>query len=128
MKIETFEDIVAWQKARELTVRIYGSFENNRDFGFNDQIRRAAVSIMNNIAEGFERHSDREFKQSLYVAKGSAAEIRSMLRLASDLKYLNDEIFSSLHEKSREISRILSGLIKSLDIKEPPKKQIDPQF
>ena len=76
MKIERFEDILAWHKAKVLTVEIYKQFENSKDFGFRDQIQRAAVSVMNNIAEGFERKSNKEFAYFLYVAKGSCGEVR----------------------------------------------------
>ena len=85
MGIGRFEDIVTWQKAKELTICIYRSFEGSRDFGFREQIQRASVSIMNNIAEGFERQTYREFKQSLYIAKGSCGEVRSMLYVAVEL-------------------------------------------
>lgn len=84
MRIERFEDIIAWQKARELTVIIYRLFETSKDFGFKDQIQRASVSIMNNIAEGFEWKTNNEFKQFLFIAKGSCGEIRSMLYLLKD--------------------------------------------
>ena len=114
MKIRRFEDISAWQKARELTVQVYSSFVNSRDFGFKDQIQRASVSIMNNIAEGFERQTDKEFHQSLYIAKGSCAEVRSMLYLASELKMVETNSLERLTEMTIETSKILSGLIKSL--------------
>jgi len=71
MGIERFEDIIAWQKAKELTIQIYSLFEASKDFRFKDQIQWASVSIMNNIAEGFERKSNKEFKQFLYIAKAS---------------------------------------------------------
>jgi four helix bundle protein len=114
MKIDQFEDILAWQKAKIMTLKIYSSFKNIKDFGFRDQICRASVSIMNNIAEGFERRSDSEFKHFLYVAKGSCGEVRSMLYLAVELKYLNEEEYSFLLNSSKEISKIISGLIKTL--------------
>lgn len=79
MKVERFEDIFAWQKAKELTKEIYLLFEHCKDYGFKDQVQRAAVSIMNNIAEGYERRSNLEFKQFLFIAKGSCGEVRSML-------------------------------------------------
>lgn len=66
MKFRRFEDIIAWQKAKEMTILIYHSFADIRDFGFKDQIQRASVSVMNNIAEGFERRTDNEFRQALY--------------------------------------------------------------
>jgi four helix bundle protein len=88
MKIERFEDIIGWQKAFELTQIIYKVFSDCKDYGFKNQIQRSAVSIMNNIAEGFERKTNNEFKQFLYVAKGSCGELRSMIYLSKSLKYL----------------------------------------
>jgi four helix bundle protein len=113
-KIEKFEDIIAWQKARTLTFEIYKNFKDSRDFAFRDQIQRATVSIMNNIAEGFERKGDREFSHFLYISKGSCGEVRSMLYLALDLGYINKGSFESMYSQSLEISRILSGFIKQL--------------
>jgi len=114
VKFNRFEDIIAWQKARELVLQVYFTFAGSRDFGFKDQIQRASVSIMNNIAEGFERQTDKEFHQSLYIAKGSCAEVRSMLYLASDLKMIETASMERLYDMSIETSKILSGLIKSL--------------
>lgn len=114
MKIQKFEDIQSWQKARTLSFKVYTLFEGNNDFGFRDQIRRAAVSVMNNIAEGFERSSGKEFKYFLYVAKGSCGEVRSMLHLAHDLKYIDQTQFDELSGDSKEISRMISGFIKTL--------------
>lgn len=114
MKIEKFEDIQAWQKARDSSLLIYKLFTNNKDYGFRDQIQRATVSIMNNIAEGFERKGDKEFARFLYMAKGSCGETRSMLYLASDLKYISEKDFRKLHNESMEISKMLSGFIKTL--------------
>ena len=114
MKIEKFEDIIAWQKAKKLTVIIYKKFNSNNDFGFKNQIQRAAVSIMNNIAEGFERKGDKEFKNFLFIAKASCGEVRSMLYLAFDLNYISKDDFKIFHNLSLEISRLLSGFIKTL--------------
>lgn len=114
MKIARFENIIAWKKAKELTQEVYEEFRSNRDFGFRDQIQRASVSIMNNIAEGFERKGNKEFKNFLFIAKGSSAEVRSMLYLASDLKYISQTSVSKLILKTEEISRLLSGFIKTL--------------
>lgn len=114
MKIERFEDVIAWQKARVLTVKIYTLFRESKDFGFTNQIQRASVSIMNNIAEGFERKGDKEFKHFLFLAKGSCGEVRSMLILAKDLELISTNEYSELHDLSEEISKILSGLIKTL--------------
>ena len=114
MKIERFEDIIAWQKAKELSVFIYRHFGDSRDFAFRDQIQRASVSVMNNIAEGFERKTNNEFKYFLFVAKGSCGEVRSMLYLAKELNKIPDNDFNKLYKLSEEISKILSGLIKTL--------------
>lgn len=113
-KIERFEDIIAWQKSRELTGLLYQAFCGSRDFGFKDQIQRASVSIMNNIAEGFERRGDKEFKKFLFIAKGSCGEVRSMLYLGIDLKYLKEDDFQKIFSLSLEISKILSAFIKKL--------------
>ncbi|NCO44252.1 four helix bundle protein [Candidatus Berkelbacteria bacterium] len=114
MKIEKFEDIVAWQKAKELTIQCYDIFGSLKDYGFRDQILRACVSIMNNIAEGFERRGDKEFKHFLFIAKGSCAEVRSMLYIAVEIGYVNDKEFDIVYSRTVEISKILSGFIKTL--------------
>lgn len=114
MKIERFEDIIAWQRAGKLTVEIYPVFGKCFDFSFRDQIRRASVSVMNNIAEGFERKSNREFIRFLFIAKGSCGEVRSMLYLALRFKYISKKEFENFYSLSVEISKLLSGLIKTL--------------
>ena len=114
MRINRFEDILAWQKAKDLTKDIYLCFDKSKDFGFKGQIQRAAISIMNNIAEGFERKSNNEFEYFLFIAKGSCGEVRSMLILANEMQWLDDEIFIKMYNSSVEISKMLSGLIKSL--------------
>lgn len=114
MKIERFEDIIAWQKAKELALIIYSKFEISKDFGFRDQIRRSSISVMNNIAEGFERRSNNEFRQFLYIAKGSCEEVRSILHLSKELKNISEKSISRYFNLSEEISKILSGLIKAL--------------
>jgi len=114
MKFTCFEEIISWSKAKELTLIVYKEFMNCRDFSFRDQIRRASISIMNNIAEGFERQGDNEFRNFLYIAKGSCAEVRSMLYLAKSLHYMEEDKGCELITKSVEISKLLSGLIKTL--------------
>lgn len=114
MRIERFEDIIAWQMAKELTISIYTLFEKSTDFGFKDQIQRASVSIMNNIAEGFERKTNNEFKHFLYIAKGSCGEVRSMLIVTKELNKISLEQYTELFDKSEIISRMLSNLIKTL--------------
>ncbi len=112
-KIERFEDFIAWQKARKLTSNVYkvtqiGKFAS--DYGLKDQMRRAAVSIMANIAEGFERGRPSEFHQFLSVAKGSCAEVRSQLYVALDAGYLAEADFNSLMNEAKEVGQILGGL------------------
>ncbi len=114
MKIKKFEDVIAWQKAKILTIRIYREFKNCKDFEFKNQIQKASVSIMNNIAEGFERKGDKEFKYFLFIAKGSCGEVRSMLYLALEFKYLSEKQFREYYNLSVEISKLLSGFIKTL--------------
>jgi len=114
MKIEKFEDIISWQKGIGLSATIYDIFKNSRDYGFKDQIQRAAVSISNNIAEGFERMSNKEFSKFLFIAKGSAGEVRSMLYIALKLNYIDKKQFDDLFNKCLEISRLISALIKTL--------------
>lgn len=113
-KIESFEDILVWQESRELVLGIYKLFKNCRDYAFRDQLQRAAVSVMNNIAEGYERKGNKEFCKFLFIAKGSCAEVRSMLYLALDLKYISKKDFDSFFQKTLRISRMLSNFIKRL--------------
>ncbi len=116
-KIERFEDIKAWQLARELVKQVYnltGLGKFNKDFGLREQIRRAAVSVMSNIAEGFERNSTKEFIQFLYIARGSAGEVRSQIYVARDIGYLNESEFREMITKVEEISKSIFGFIKYL--------------
>lgn len=114
MKIERFEDIIAWQKGKQLAIEIYKALKQNKDFGFKDQIFRASVSVSNNIAEGFERQSNKELMKFLFIAKGSCAEVRSMLYLALELEYMSKDDFNRIYSLTQEISRMLSGFIKTL--------------
>ena len=117
MNFKSFEEIESWKKARVLNKLIYSTTQQDsfsRDFGLKDQIRRASVSISSNIAEGFERNTDKEFVYFLYVAKASAGEVRSQLYLANDLEYINNEDFLQLKNKVVEISKLIGGLIKYL--------------
>lgn len=114
MKFTRFEDILCWQKAKVLTINIYKEFSVCKDYGYKDQVQRASVSIMNNIAEGYERNSNKEFRQFLFIAKGSCGEVRSMLYIAKELNYVNNMKFNELFNLCVETSKMLSGLIKTL--------------
>ena len=114
---KTFEEILAWQSARSLTKDIYilSTREKfNNDFSLQDQIRRSAVSVMANIAEGYERRGDKEFVRFLNISKGSLAEVKSHLYVAFDVGYINEETLQSLSGKIDETGKMLSGLIKYL--------------
>ena len=116
-KIENFEEIQAWQKARQLVKRIYqvtseGDFA--QDYSPKDQVRRASVSMISNIAEGFSRQTDKEFIQHLHVAKGSASEVQSQLYVALDLEYISKDAFKELYELCQETIRLISGFVRYL--------------
>ena len=116
-KTKKFEDIESWKKARRLTKQVYtvtSARGFTRDFGLKDQIRRASVSILSNIAEGFERGGDKEFLQFLAIAKGSCGEVRSQLYVALDQEYLSQDEFEELSRSATEVSQLLSGLMKYL--------------
>ena len=114
---QSFEEIEAWRKARLLTQEIYALTARDkfsRDFDLSKQIRRAAVSVMSNIAEGFERNGTREFKQFLSVAKGSAGEIKSQLYIALDQKYISKQDFDKLRNLADNTGQLIGGLIRYL--------------
>jgi len=120
MTAERFEDLRIWQNARVQANRIYDEFgpdsPSSRDFGFRDQIQRCGVSVMNNIAEGFERRSDPDFARFLDIAKGSNGEVRSMLYLAEDRDYLSFPIANEMRNFSEDLSRAIESLSKHLRI------------
>ncbi|MCI0413100.1 four helix bundle protein [bacterium] len=112
-----FEDLEVWKRARELAKLVYRLTEApqfNRDFRLRNQMRNAAVSILSNIAEGFSRHTDREFTQFLYISRGSAAELQSQSYIALDQEYFSCVSFEQLYEETDHTSRMLSNLIKYL--------------
>jgi four helix bundle protein len=115
--IRQYEEIDAWRKARALTVAVYrasGTGEFARDFGLKDQIRRASVSVMSNIAEGFERDGTKEFLQFLSLAKASSGEVRSQLYVALDVGYVSRDEFESLRGLATDVSKMIRGFISYL--------------
>ena len=117
-KVERFEDLQVWQMAHDLSVSIYRLTSNgtfSKDWGLRDQIQRASVSVMSNIAEGFERYSRQEFKQFLSIARGSCAEVRSQIQLAKSLGYVTDADATATYDKCINLSRAIGGLRSSLD-------------
>lgn len=118
MIAKKFEDLIFWQRARELTKLVYtysknGSFQ--KDFELKDQIRRASVSTMANIAEGFGRGGNKEFIQFLFVAKGSLTEVQSHLYVALDQEYVDNKKFRIAYDKADEIARLINAFIQSID-------------
>jgi four helix bundle protein len=116
-KISKFEDIESWKRARMLTTEIYtitSSGKFSRDFALRDQIRRAAISILSNIAEGFERGGDNEFLQFLSIAKGSCGEARAQLYVALDQAYISRAQSETLSTAANDISQLIAGLMKYL--------------
>lgn len=117
MKVKRFEDLDCWQEARTITRTVYalttgGLFK--KDHSLTDQVRRAAISIMTNIAEGFSRQEDREFTQFLFISKSSASELQSHLYVALDQQYIHQNDFDSLYEQLESKQKRISNLIKYL--------------
>jgi four helix bundle protein len=116
-KIERFQDLEAWKAARKVTKAIYTVSRQegfSRDFGLCNQIRRAAVSVLSNIAEGFDRNGDKEFIQFLSISKGSCSEVYSQLYVALDQEYIDETQFREIANDIEETARIVSGLMKYL--------------
>lgn len=112
-KIEKFEDLEVWQLGMQVAQNIYQSLKECRDFGLRDQMQRAAVSIPSNIAEGYERNSNKEFIRYLFIAKGSCAELRTQITLCMQIGVLTDINGGALLEKTRQLSAMLANLIKT---------------
>lgn len=112
---EKFEELEIWKLARVQVMNTYAITQTIKDFGFKDQIQRACISVMNNIAEGFERRSSKDFSHFLNIAKSSCGEVRSMIYVAEDLGYIRHENAEKLRNKSEMISRKTAALIKYLD-------------
>jgi four helix bundle protein len=114
MRIRSFEDVLSWQKGRDLYVGLSRDFRESKDFSFKDQLFRTTLSITNNIAEGFDRGSDKELRQFLIIARGSCAEVRSMLHVA----LASEKITATRHEElvgvTISISKLLTAFIGSL--------------
>ena len=116
-RVEQFEDLEVWQKSRDLVREVYRLTSDGRfsaDWTLRNQIRQAALSVMANIAEGFERGGNREFLQFLAIAKGSCGETRSHLVAAQDQEYVSEDAFTEARERALEVSRMISGLMGHL--------------
>ena len=116
MGYQNFKELRVWQEAKSLSITVYKLTENSRfskDYSLKEQVRKSAVSIASNIAEGYERNSDKDFIRFLLIAKGSLSELRTQLEIAKEITYMNDETFEKLEEHCNKIGAMLSKLIKS---------------
>jgi four helix bundle protein len=113
-KVQSYRDLIAWKKAKQLCLKVYRHFHLCRDFGFRDQIQRASISIVNNIAEGYERSSDKELGRYLAIARGSCSELRSMLDLAIDLGYLSAKEYEELMILAEDVAKLLGAFSKTV--------------
>ena len=130
MRVERFEDLIAWQKARVLTKDVYLTTMNprfERDFALCGQIRKSAISVPSNIAEGFERGGRREFHQFLSVAKGSCAELRTQIYIAADIGYIDQPTADKLLAAAAEVGRIVGGLRKAVAKQRTQSSVLSPQ-
>lgn len=116
MRINSFEEVVAWQKGRVLNRELFSNLNKISNYSFKDQMFRASLSVTNNIAEGFERGTNKELRYFLYIARGSAAEVRSMLYVALDSNYIQKDTFNKLISLVVETGKLLTGFIQKLSI------------
>jgi len=114
MTYHSYENLEVWRTAVDLSVRLYQILSESRDYGFKDQVCRAAVSVASNIAEGMERESKKETSHFLHIAKGSCAEVRTQLLIAWRIGYLDEVVYAELKNDAESISRMLHGLVSSL--------------
>jgi four helix bundle protein len=114
MSINKFEQLIAWQKAQDLAVAIYNNIAHIKDFSFKDQIQRDVISISNNVAEGFDRSSKKEFVRFLNISVSSGSEVKSMLYLAPRLHLIKEELAVTLIKDCEEVCKIINGLKRSV--------------
>jgi four helix bundle protein len=114
MKITRFEDIESWKEARYLVKEIYSLYQTCKDYAFKDQIQRAGLSAMSNIAEGFDRGTNKEFVQFLVIARGSVAEVKSLSYASLDVGYTTEDQFLNMRERCTALSNLINGFIRYL--------------
>jgi len=113
VKASSFEDLEIWKEGMRTCIKVYEILSKCKDYGLKDQMQRASVSVPSNIAEGFERQTNKELIHFLYIAKGSCGELRTQLYLAKELKYITSEDFTLLLEKTKHLSMMLSNFIQA---------------
>lgn len=114
-KYQQFEDLIVWQEGVKLSCDIYRAFNNSREYAIKDQIIRSSISIPSNVAEGFERQSDKEFVRFLYYAKGSSGELRTQLYIANQLCLIEETVCKEAIVRSRRISGMIQNLITTIN-------------
>ena len=118
MKIEKFEDLIAWQKAKELTAKLYNACKNCKEYGLKDMMTKTSITIMNQIAEGFERRNNKEIKSAFLVAKWWTSQMRSMLYMLLELWCITQEEFKDFYDITRHVSNMLMAFVKSINAAE----------
>ena len=114
MSFQSFEDLAVWKRSVKLSSAVYKELQNLKDYGFKDQITRSGLSIPSNIAEGFERRSQKEYLNFLSYSKGSCGELRTQIHIGINTDYINQETGRAWIEEARQISMMLSGLMKKI--------------
>lgn len=123
MKIEKFEDLIAWQKAKELTLKLYDACKNCKEYGLKDVLIKTNITIMNRIAEGFENRSNKAIKEAFIDAKWGTSQMRSMLYLLLELGYITQEEFKSFYDMTRHVTKMLMAFVKSINVAEKKKAE-----
>lgn len=113
--VKSFEDLIVWQQAEIITIDIYSLFKSNKDYAFTDQIQRASICIMNNIAEWYEKRTEKDKAKYFYIAKGSCAEVRSILHISVKLWYITQEQYHTLKEQVLTLNKMLHAFIKKFE-------------
>jgi len=123
MKIEKFEDLIAWQKAKELAVKLYDVCKNCKEYGLKDMLLKTNITIMNQIAEGFENRSNKAIKEAFINAKWGTSQMRSMLYLLLELSCITQEEFKHFYDITRHITKMLMAFVKSINAAEKKKAE-----
>ena len=121
MKIEKFEDLIAWQKAKELTAKLYNACKNCKEYGLKDMVTKAGIVMMNQIAEGFERRSNKEIKIAFLIAKWGTSQMRSMIYMLLELWCITQEEFKEFYDITWHITKMLLAFVKSINVAEEKK-------
>lgn len=123
MKIEKFEDLIAWQKAKELAVKLYDVCKNCKEYGLKDMLMKTNITIMNQIAEGFENRTNKAIKEAFINAKWGTSQMRSMLYLLLELGCITQDEFKGFYDMTRHVTKMLLAFVKSINASEKKKAE-----